>query len=155
MPSGPDQLSGSVSQPAMTAFMRGAPVARSHGVSSRVSTRMMASKSEGEHDAGDDADDERVEEVAVEAVAEEQPELGDADDRGDADDAHVAHRGDPQAGRDDRHGEGQLDGEEPPAAGVAHRGRGLLDVVGHRAEPVGDGAHEQGHGVERQARRRR
>ena len=39
------------------------------------------------------------------AVGEEVAELRDADERGDADDADVAHRGHPQPGRDDRHGE--------------------------------------------------
>ena len=42
---------------------------------------MMHVEEQGEHDAADDADDERVVEVAVEAVAEEQAELRDADDR--------------------------------------------------------------------------
>ena len=57
-----------------------------------------------------------VEEVALEAVGEQLAELGDADQRRDADQADVADRGHPQPGGDDRDGQRQLDREEAAPA---------------------------------------
>ena len=46
---------------------------------------------------------------------EQLSELRDADDRGHRDQADVGHRGHAQAGADDRHGDRQLDREQPLA----------------------------------------
>ena len=48
---------------------------------------------------------------------------------GDRDQADVGHRRHPQAGGDHRHGDRQLDLEQPPQPAVAHRGRGLRHLV--------------------------
>src|SRR5215213_9009976 len=120
IPSDPCHCTGSVSQlqTASTSATRPLPGRREPG---RAEDDHI--EHEREQHAGHQPGQDRVHEVALEPVGEQRPELADADDRCDADDAHVAHRGHPQAGGDDRDREWQLHRREPALRPEPHGGR--------------------------------
>ena len=89
-----------------------APCTWSQGVTRRVPSDDDRVEGQGEQHAGDDAGEQLARDHPVVAVDEEVSELADADQGGDADDADVAHGGDPQARGDHRHGKRQLDAEQ-------------------------------------------
>ena len=123
---------------------------RVQGVRSRCATTRITSSSTASTHAEHRRRQELGPEVGAHPVLDQVAEAAVRHQRADGDQRDRGDGGDPQPGQDHRQRERELDAEQQPALAVPEAGRGLADVVGHRAQALEHAAHQHRQRVERE-----